>query len=106
MVGSSWISGGDLDGLHKIHIPYDAIDGKISTPRMIIAQFESIYHERILKHQNPAVLKSLQKLYYTNNLQSWFTIYSITFMLLHYVSLASADRKRWAEQRKHTVCTS
>ncbi|KAH8879556.1 hypothetical protein GQ53DRAFT_834024 [Thozetella sp. PMI_491] len=102
MVGSSWISGGDLDGLHKIRIPYDEIDGKISTPRMIIAQFESIYHERILKHQNPAVLKSLQKLYYTNNLQSWFTIYSITFMLLHYVSLASADRKRWAKQRKHT----
>ncbi len=104
MLGSSWVTGGDTRGMRPIYLPDKVLNGKISTPRMIIAQFDSIQHERILKHQAPLVLKSLQKLYYTNNLQTWFTIYSITFMLLHHVALASADRKRWAAQRKLLVC--
>ncbi len=70
---------------------------------MIVAQFESIYHERILKTLAPSVLKSLERLYYDNNPRDWFTIYAITFMLLHHVSVASSDRRRYAKQHNFSV---
>ena len=82
---------------------YDHLNGKISTPRMIVAQFESIYHERVLKTLVPGVLKALEKLFYDNNPNDWFTIYCITFMLLHHVPVASADRRRYAKQHNFTV---
>jgi hypothetical protein len=70
---------------------------------MIIAQFESIQHERILKPLLPIVLKSVDELYHSNKPRLFFTLYSITFLFLHLISLASADRRRYAIQRNLTA---
>lgn len=68
--------------------------GRVDVPRMIVAQFDSIRHERIYKILAPRVLKLYEKLITSSDMQNWFTIYLVTFLFLHQVSCISFDRYR------------
>jgi hypothetical protein len=65
-------------------------------PRMIVAQFDSIRHERIYKVLFPRVLKLLEKVLTSKNMEAWLTGYLVTFLLLELIGSASKDRERWA----------
>lgn len=67
-----------------------------NTPRMIVAQFDSIRHERIYKILSPQVLKAFDSVLTSKNMEVWFTAYLVAFLLLDLVSSASRDRLRWA----------
>jgi hypothetical protein len=68
--------------------------GKVSTPRMIIAQFDNLNLLRVLIPLRSNVLKQLEEYLNGTNIMPWFTIYVSVFILLHEVAVGSADRFR------------
>lgn len=80
-----------MDPVYKDDYP---LYGRVDVPRMIVAQFDSIRHERIYKNIAPRVLKLYEKLITSSDMQNWFTIYLVTFLFLHQVSCISFDRYR------------
>ncbi|KAH9996735.1 hypothetical protein F4779DRAFT_631537 [Xylariaceae sp. FL0662B] len=72
----------------------------VSVPRMITAQFDSLAYETILAPQRKLVLEGLWKMMGSKDQQYFFTIYLTVFMLLHEVSIISADRLRHARDNK------
>ena len=76
--------------------------GRVSTPRMIVAQIDSINAE-IVAPLRRKVLKTLEALIKANKTQHWFTIYIAVFLLLHNVSTMSADRRRHGKANGATV---
>ncbi|KAL2113315.1 hypothetical protein VUR80DRAFT_4640 [Thermomyces stellatus] len=94
-VGSSYVSGDDTLGMSpKLDDKSYPLWGRVSTPRMIIAQIDSINAQKILAPLRQRVLKTLETLIKANKTQHWFTIYIAIFLLLHNVSIISADRRR------------
>jgi hypothetical protein len=77
--------------------------GKVSVPRMIIAQIDSFNGTRNLGPLRSSVLKKLEKMLMANGSVQWFTVYVCTFILLHEVAVASRDRYRHARQNFHAV---
>ena len=71
---------------------------KISLPRMVTAQMDSILSTRYLQEWCRKLLAQLEKLLKSNNPQYWLTIYFATFILLHEVSFSSRDRHRHATE--------
>lgn len=69
-----------------------------SVPRMIVAQFDSIRHERIYKEFCPKVLRTYESHLTSGNRDTWFTLYLVTFLFLTLVGSASRDRLRHAKQ--------
>ncbi|KAK0754880.1 hypothetical protein B0T18DRAFT_47805 [Schizothecium vesticola] len=69
-----------------------------SVPRMIVAQFDSIRHERIYKEFCPKVLRTYESHLTSGNRDTWFTLYLVTFLFLTLVGSASRDRLRHARQ--------
>jgi len=65
---------------------------------MIVAQFDSIRHERIYREFCPKVLKTYESHLVSGNRDSWFTLYLVTFLFLTLVGSASRDRLRHARQ--------
>jgi hypothetical protein len=65
---------------------------------MIVAQFDSIRHERIYKKLVPDVLRSFQSFLTSCNREAWFTVFLGTFLLLHQVACTSQDRYRYTKQ--------
>ena len=80
--------------------PYPGLDEswRLSVPRMIVAQFDSIRHERIYKQYCPKVLKTYESHLTSGNRETWFTLYLVTFLFLTLVGTASRDRLRHARQ--------
>ncbi|KAK2601607.1 hypothetical protein QQS21_004842 [Conoideocrella luteorostrata] len=70
--------------------------GRVSIPRMIIAQFDSINHTKLLTKYGQAVLRGLETLIFRNQSTFFWTIYLCVFMLLHEASILSQDRYRHA----------
>ncbi|ODA79066.1 hypothetical protein RJ55_04657 [Drechmeria coniospora] len=70
--------------------------GKVSLPRMVIAQFDCITHTKILSIYGREVLKDLEALVFRNQPRWWWTIYFCFFTLLHQASFVSSDRYRHA----------
>ncbi|KJZ77239.1 hypothetical protein HIM_03560 [Hirsutella minnesotensis 3608] len=70
--------------------------GKVSLPRMIVAQFDSINHNRVLTKYGRRVLQGLENLIFRNQSRWWWTIYLCVFILLREASFISADRYRHA----------
>lgn len=68
--------------------------GKISTPRMIVAQFDNMNLVGSLEPRMARVLGGLEAMIYQKNARVWFTIFVSVFILLHEVSVASKDRCR------------
>ncbi|KAK0636402.1 hypothetical protein B0T17DRAFT_482682 [Bombardia bombarda] len=94
--GSSWICGSEKLGMDEVNSPNYPLSGRVSLPRMIIAQFDSIRHERVYKWLAPKVLKLYESFLTSNNMEAWFTVYLATFLLLHEVACTSQDRRRFA----------
>lgn len=78
--------------------------GKVSIPRIIIAQIDMFNTLRILQPLRKFVLDHLQRLVLSNKPKSWFTIYLSIFILLHDCSIISADRYRHARDNSMKVC--
>lgn len=103
-VGSSYVSGDDTLGMSpKLDDKSYPLWGRVSTPRMIIAQIDSINAQKILAPLRQRVLKTLETLIKANKTQHWFTIYIAIFLLLHNVSIISADRRRHGKANGATV---
>lgn len=102
-VGSSYISSKDkLDMEPKLDDRSYPLWGRVSTPRMIVAQIDSINAE-IVAPLRRKVLKTLEGIIKANKTQHWFTIYIAVFLLLHNVSIISADRRRHGKANGATV---
>ncbi|KAL1877577.1 hypothetical protein VTK73DRAFT_8566 [Phialemonium thermophilum] len=96
--GSSWVSGKETLGIEPNLDPSYPLGDKLSLPRMIVAQFDSIMCEIVLKEMCPMLLKHLEEFVFKNNPANWFTIYLVIFMLLHEISVSCRDRYRHARQ--------
>ncbi|KAF4589149.1 tetratricopeptide repeat domain containing protein [Ophiocordyceps camponoti-floridani] len=70
--------------------------GKVSLPRMIVAQFDSINYTRILSRYGRLVLQDLESFVFRNQPRWWWTIYLCVFILLSGSTFVSADRYRHA----------
>jgi len=98
-IGTSTFSGARPQGMGPIHDPDNYFRGEVPPmPRMIVAQFDSIRHERLYKIHYPAILKLMEKILTSKNMDAWFTAYLVMFLFLDLVSAASRDRLRWARE--------
>lgn len=70
--------------------------GKVSVPRMILAQFDSINHTKLLSTYGHRVLRDLETFILRNQSSFWWPIYLTVFILLHEASVISSDRYRHA----------
>ncbi|KAK4446860.1 hypothetical protein QBC34DRAFT_146409 [Podospora aff. communis PSN243] len=78
-IGTSKVDGNRPKGLEPIYTQGSPFAGEVpAMPRMIVAQFDSIRHERIYK------------------MEAWFTGYLVTFLLLDLIGSASRDRQHYA----------
>ena len=77
--------------------------GRVSTPQMISAQIDSIVAKQIIAPLRRKVLRNLEGLIKANKTQHWFTIYISMFLLLHNVSVISADLRRHGRANGATV---
>ncbi|CCC11926.1 unnamed protein product [Sordaria macrospora k-hell] len=97
-IGSAWLEKStdmaDTLDMHPVYKDDYPLYGRVDVPRMIVAQFDSIRHERIYKNLAPRVLKLYEKLITSSDMQNWFVIYLVTFLFLHQVSCISFDRYR------------
>lgn len=75
--------------------------GRARTPRMIVAQFDSIRCQRIYKKLMPDVLRSLETFLSSGNKDAWFTVFLATFLLLHQVACSSEDRYRHVRESEN-----
>lgn len=94
-VGSSYICGIDKLGMEpKTDDQSYPLFGRVSTPRMIVAQNDSINASDIIMPLRRRVLKHLESHFKANKPRSWFTLYLAVFVFLHSASVISADRRR------------
>lgn len=106
-MGSSHICGDDKLGMGpKVDDKTYPLWGRVSTPRMIIAQIDSINAVEVIPPLRKKVLSTLASLISANKTQHWFTIYIATFLLLHNVSTISADRRRHGRANGAMVWTT
>ncbi|UKZ58255.1 hypothetical protein TrVGV298_012122 [Trichoderma virens] len=95
--GSSWIQGKETLGM-KPETRDDTypLFKRVSVPRMILAQFDSINYTRILSKYGKFVLGELESLMSRNQPEFFFLVYACLFILLREASWTSADRYRHA----------
>ncbi|VUC35072.1 unnamed protein product [Clonostachys rosea] len=96
--GSAYICGEDtLDMAPETDDPSYPLQGKVSLPRMLLAQFDSINHTKLLVPFRTKVLRELEYLIVQNKKCYWFTIYVCLFILLREASWITEDRSRHAK---------
>ncbi len=66
---------------------------------MITAQFDSIGYKHVLANLKREVLDELWLLMQKRTDATFFTVYLITFMMLHEISVACQDRRRRAREQ-------
>ncbi|KAF4986102.1 hypothetical protein FGRMN_10986 [Fusarium graminum] len=96
-VGSLHIEGSETLGM----LPETADEtyplyGKVSVPRMIVAQFDNLNYNGVLERYKEKLLKDIDWLFNQDKSRWWFTIYLIIFILLREASRMTADRYRHA----------
>ncbi|KAG6040577.1 hypothetical protein E4U41_000085 [Claviceps citrina] len=95
--GSAYICGDDTLGMKpEVKDATYPLFGRVSMPRMLIAQFDSINHTKLLSKYGHKVLRDLETFILRNQSAYWWTIYLCIFILLHQASWVSADRYRHA----------
>ncbi|RFU73524.1 tetratricopeptide repeat domain containing [Trichoderma arundinaceum] len=95
--GSSWICGEELLGMKpETKDETYPLFGRVSVPRMILAQFDSINHTRLLSKYGKLVLGELESLMSRSQPNWWFSVYTCLFILLREASWVSEDRYRHA----------
>lgn len=94
--GSSWIAGTERLGMTPVHDPSypDPLKGKLSTPRMVVAQFDSINTQFVLRNLAKKLLEKLERFMKTKNSNRYLTIFVSCFILLHEISHMTEDRYR------------
>ncbi|KAL8288366.1 hypothetical protein RB597_000469 [Gaeumannomyces tritici] len=98
--GSAYISGQDkLDMFPEAHPDYP-LGERISLPRMITAQVDSILSTKFLKPGTTKVTKCLEKFLRSNDPAYWFSLYLSIFIILHEISVATKDRGRYARDNQ------
>ena len=101
--GSAYISGPDkLDMVPETRPDYPLGD-RISLPRMITAQFDSILTTKFLKPGTTHVTRFLEKSLKQNNPENFFVLYLSIFIILHEISVATKDRGRYARDNQLAV---
>lgn len=103
--GSAYISGPDKLGCLPVQDEDYPLGKRISVPRMITAQCDSIMVTKFLRPMSSEVLNEFERFFHTGNPDNWFMLYACTFMLLHEVAFSSQDRRRHAVENWITdVC--
>lgn len=98
--GSAYISGPDkLDMVPETRPDYPLGD-RISLPRMITAQFDSILTTKFLKPGTAQVTRFLEKSLKQNSAKNFFVLYVAIFIILHEISVATKDRGRYARDNQ------
>lgn len=94
--GSSYITGEDKLGMElETNDPTYPLQGKISIPRMIIAQFDNLNYTQVLEKYKEKVMKEL-RYFMTHSNTQWFVVYLVLFILMQQASSSAADRSRHA----------
>ncbi|KAM0254399.1 hypothetical protein ACHAQJ_006802 [Trichoderma viride] len=95
--GSSWICGQDYLGMKpETRDETYPLFGRVSVPRMILAQFDSI-NTHLLHKYGKRVLSELESLISRGQTSAmWYTVYLCLFILLREASWISEDRYRHA----------
>ncbi|KAH8685202.1 hypothetical protein BGZ61DRAFT_56602 [Ilyonectria robusta] len=94
--GSSYITGDDKLGMElETHDPTYPLQGKISIPRMIVAQFDNLNYTQVLEKYKKKVMTELRYFMNRSNTQ-WFVVYLVLFILMQQASSTAADRSRHA----------
>ncbi|RSL73682.1 hypothetical protein CEP54_000205 [Fusarium duplospermum] len=70
--------------------------GKVSVPRMIVAQFDTLNYVWVLERYKNKLLRDVDWLLLQNKSRWWLTLYIIVFILLREASWVSLDRYRHA----------
>ncbi|KIL90395.1 hypothetical protein FAVG1_06126 [Fusarium avenaceum] len=96
-VGSLHINGKETLGMapETVDKTYP-LYGKVSVPRMIVAQFDTLNYNGVLERYKEKLLKDIDWLFSQDKSRWWFTIYLIVFVLLRETSRMTADRYRHA----------
>ncbi|KAL7957910.1 hypothetical protein V8C34DRAFT_305291 [Trichoderma compactum] len=95
--GSSWIQGKEMLGMKpETRDETYPLFKRVSVPRMILAQFDSINYTRVLTKHGKYVLSELEALMSRNQPEYFFLVYVCLFVLLREASWTSADRYRHA----------
>ncbi|GKU19846.1 unnamed protein product [Fusarium langsethiae] len=96
-VGSLYIHGEETLGMRpETQDKSYPLYGKISAPRMIVAQFDNLVYNWVLETYKEKLLRDVDWLFSQDKNRWWFTIYTILFILLREVSRMTADRYRHA----------
>lgn len=90
-----------LDMELETNDPTYPLQGKISVPRMIIAQFDNLNYTRVLEKYKRRVMSEL-RYFMTHPNKQWFTVYLVLFILMQEASLTAADRSRHARANHGT----
>ncbi|KAG6010379.1 hypothetical protein E4U21_006943 [Claviceps maximensis] len=96
-IRSAYICGDDTLGMKpELKDATDPLFGRVSMPRMLIAQLDSINHSKLLSKYGHLVLRDLETFIFRNQSPYWWTIYLCIFILLHEASWLTSDRYRHA----------
>ncbi|KIH86666.1 hypothetical protein SPBR_08426 [Sporothrix brasiliensis 5110] len=95
----------EIVGEETLGMPMNILDetspshGKIPIPPVMGAQLDSVLIHEIQHSLRHDVLGALQDMFHNNKINTWFTTYLVTFMLLHNASLVIKHDASYA--RKH-----
>ncbi|KAF4957799.1 hypothetical protein FGADI_2883 [Fusarium gaditjirri] len=96
-VGSLYIEGNETLGmLPETEDKSYPLFGKVSVPRMIVAQFDTLNYNEVLERYKEKLLRDIDWLFSQDKNRWWFTIYLVVFILLREASRMTADRYRHA----------
>ncbi|KAK2678385.1 hypothetical protein RAB80_007125 [Fusarium oxysporum f. sp. vasinfectum] len=96
-VGSLYIEGNETLGmLPETEDKSYPLYGKVSVPRMIVAQFDTLNYNEVLERYKEKLLRDIDWLFSQDKNRWWFTIYLVVFILLREASRMTADRYRHA----------
>ncbi|KAF5588430.1 hypothetical protein FPCIR_7188 [Fusarium pseudocircinatum] len=96
-VGSLYIEGNETLGmLPETEDKSYPLYGKVSVPRMVVAQFDTLNYNEVLERYKEKLLRDIDWLFSQDKNRWWFTIYLVIFILLREASRMTADRYRHA----------
>ncbi|KAF4415766.1 hypothetical protein FACUT_13166 [Fusarium acutatum] len=96
-VGSLYIEGNETLGmLPETEDKSYPLYGKVSVPRMVVAQFDTLNYNEVLERYKEKLLRDIDWLFSQDKNRWWFTIYLVVFILLREASRMTADRYRHA----------
>lgn len=98
--GSAYLSGDEKLDMKPEMRPGYPLGNRISLPRMVTAQIDSILTTTILEDETKMLRKEMNGLFSSSSPKHWFTLYIATFILLHEISVATQDRERYARQNQ------